>query len=116
SLQSWVRAVRADGDSLDPRRVRFLAAQLTAAATRLRMLQGEKLSFADEAKGLFGVAPEIKPLTAYDPVLARIDALVPGSRPLAGGVDPFQTRLNTPADRLKPVFDAAIAECRRRTL
>ena len=116
ALQARVAAVPADGDSLDARRVRFLAAQLTAAATRLRMLQGEKLSFADEAKGLFGVAPEIKPLTAYDPVLARIDALVPGSGPLAERVDAFQNRFNIPADRLKPVFDAAIAECRRRTL
>src|SRR5689334_2017179 len=35
------------------RRARFLAAQLTAAVTRLRMLRGEKLSFDQEAQGLF---------------------------------------------------------------
>ena len=40
------------------RRARFLGAQLTAAVTRLRMLRGEKLSFDDEAQGLFGVRPE----------------------------------------------------------
>jgi hypothetical protein len=100
---------------MDARRVRFLAAQLTAAATRLRMMQGEKLSFADEARGLFGVAPDLKPLSAYDPVLARIETLVPGSGTLADRVDAFQNRFNIPADRLKPVFDAAIAECKRRT-
>ena len=108
-------AVPAKGDSMDARRVRFLAAQLTAAATRLRMMQGEKLSFADEARGLFGVAPDLKPLSAYDPVLARIETLVPGSGTLADRVDAFQNRFNIPADRLKPVFDAAIAECKRRT-
>ena len=114
-LQERVAAVPAEGDSMDARRVRFLAAQLTAAATRLRMMQGEKLSFADEARGLFGVAPDLKPLSAYDPVLARIETLVPGSGTLADRVDAFQNRFNIPADRLKPVFDAAIAECKRRT-
>ena len=116
ALQARVAALPADGDSLEARRIRSLAAQLTAAATRLRMMRGDKLSFADEAKGLFGIAPEIKPLTAYDPVLAKIATLVPGAGPLAERVDAFQNRFNIPKDRLKPVFDAAIAECKRRTL
>jgi len=46
------------------------------------MLKGEKLSFDDEAKGLFAVRPQLKPLSSYDPVLKRVDALVPGSGPL----------------------------------
>ena len=73
-------------------RARFLAAQLTAAVTRLRMLRGERLSFDDEAQGLFGVRPKLKPLGAYDAVLARIDKLVPGSGPLAERVDAYQDR------------------------
>src|SRR5687767_5060721 len=104
---------------LDPpaqRRRAFLQAQLKAAATRLRMLQGEKLSFAEEAEGLFGVRPELKPLSAYDPILARVDRLVPGPGPLWQRVDAFQEHLTIPADRLEPVMRAAIAECRRRTL
>jgi len=116
ALRSRVATLPADGDSLDARRIRFLAAQLTAAATRLRMMQGEKLSFADEAKGLFGVAPDIKPLESYDAVIAKIDTLVPGTGPLPERMEAFQNRFNIPTDRLKPVFDAAIAECKRRTL
>ena len=115
-LQARVAAIPAEGDSLDARRVRFLAAQLTAAATRLRMMQGEKLSFADEAKGLFGVTPDIKPIETYDPVLAKIDTLVPGTGPLPERMEAFQNRFNIPTQRLKPVFDAAIAECKRRAL
>jgi hypothetical protein len=114
-LQTKLAAITAD-DPLEARRARFLAAQLTAAATRLRMLKGEKLSFDEEAKGLFGVAPELQPLSSFDPVLARIEKLVPGSGELADRVDAFQDRFNIPKDRLKPVFDSAIAECRRRTL
>jgi len=98
------------------RRVEFLLAQLRAAETRLRMLQGERLSFADEAQGLFGVTPDIRPLSEYDPVLARIDRLVPGTGPLNERVEAFQSRFTVPANRLDAVMREAIAECRRRTL
>ena len=114
ALSTRVAALHPDG--LDARRAAFLTAQLTAANTRLRMMSGEKLGFADEAKGLFGVTPELKPLADYDPVLAKIEALVPGPGPLSARVDAFQNRFTVPAAKLKPVFDAAIAECKKRTL
>ena len=100
----------------EDRRARFLRAQLTAAATRLRMLRGETLSFEEEALGLFGVRPVLKPLADYDPLLARIETLVPGEGPLSKRVEDFAERFTIPAARLKPVFDAAIAECRARTV
>ncbi|TFI59473.1 hypothetical protein E2493_04590 [Sphingomonas parva] len=103
-------------ERMEQRRRAFLAAQLRAAETRLRMLRGEKLPFADEAEGLFGVRPQLKPLADYDPILARIESLVPGAGPLAERVDAFQDRFVIPKDRLEPVFRAAIAECRRRTV
>ena len=101
---------------LTSRRVDFLAAQLTAADTRLRMLMGERLSFAEEAQGLFAVTPDIRPLTEYDPVLARIDRLVPGPGPLSERVEAFRALFTIPPARLDSVMRAAIAECRRRTL
>ena len=100
----------------EQRRRAFLLAQLKAAETRLRMMSGEKLSFEDEAEGLFGVRPVLKPLSSYDPVLKEIEALVPGEGPLWQRVDAFNDRFIIPADRLKPVMDAAIAECRKRTM
>ena len=113
ALAARVASQRPEG--LDARRADFLSAQLTAAKTRLRMMAGGRLSFADEAKGLFGVTPELKLLASYDAVLARIEALVPGAGPLSTRVDAFQDRFTIPAARLKPVFDAAIAECKART-
>jgi hypothetical protein len=104
---------RAEG--LDQRRAKFLAAQLTAASTRIRMLRGEKLSFEDEAQGLFGVRPTLKPLSSYDPVLKKVEELVPGSGPLDQRVEAFQRSFSIPTAKLKPVFDAAIAECKART-
>ncbi len=102
-------------DPMERRRRNFLLAQLKAASTRLAMMQGHKLAFADEAEALFGVRPELRPLSAYDPVLARVDRLVPGRGPLSDRVDAFQERFTIPRERLEPVLRAAIAECRRRT-
>ncbi len=81
------------------------------------MVQGERLSFADEARGLYGVSLEgvLKPLSDYDPVLARIEALVPGEGPLADRVEAYASRFTVPRERLDAVMRAAIAECRRRT-
>ena len=115
-LSGRAAAISLPAGSIEARRLAFLIAQLTAAQTRLRMLQGERLSFADEARGLYGAVPDIRPLSEYDAVLARIDRLVPGSGSLAERVDAFQGRFLIPRDRLDAVMRAAIAECRRRTL
>lgn len=93
----------------------YLLAHVSAASARLRMLSGEKMSFADEAFALFGVRPELKPLSDYDPVLARIDALIPGPGSLSDRVTAFRSHYVIPKERLQVVMDAAIAECRVRT-
>lgn len=97
------------------RRLLALRGMLVAADTRLRMVGGERLSFADEARGLFGVNVTTRPLAEYDAILARLDTLLPGSAPLPERVNAFNDRYIIPTDRLRPVFEAAIAECRRRT-
>ncbi|MGI9363187.1 MAG: hypothetical protein ACR2O7_16790 [Parasphingorhabdus sp.] len=111
-LKDRIHALPKDAE---PARQRFLQAQLEAARTRISMLSGETLPFATEAKGLFGVTPEIRPLSEYDSVLQQIDRLVPGSGPLAARVEAFEDQYIIPQDRLKTVFDTAIAECKRRT-
>jgi hypothetical protein len=116
ALERRAGAVRARRGSLEERRKRFLIAQLTAARHRLRLLQGERLSFAEEARGIYGVALNLRPLSDYDPILARIERLVPGPGPLAERVDAFMDRFVIPAARLDAVMRAAIAECRRRTV
>jgi len=103
-----------DADSLQRRQ--YLLAHVSAAQARLRMLAGEKMGFADEAFALFGVRPELRPLESFDPVLARIDALIPGQGALADRVAAFRGGFAIPKDRLDVVMRAAIAECRARTL
>lgn len=102
-------------DPIERRRAAFLTAQLRAAETRLEMMQGVRFSFAEESERLFGIRPELKPLTAYDVPLAAIAAIVPGDKPLAERVEAYLDRFTIPADRLQKVFEAAIARCRGRT-
>ncbi len=116
-LEAAVKAVApARSSPIERRRRTFLAAQLKAAETRLDMLSGTRFSFEDEAKGLFAARPTLKPLGAYDPVLKKIDALVPGEGPLWSRVEAFHDRFVIPTDKLDAVMRAAIAECRRRTV
>ncbi len=117
SLTERLNALSTRGaDPAVVQRKAYLLAHVSAASARLRMIGGERMAFADEAYALFGVRPEIRPLTDYDPILARIDALVPGEGALSERVDAFRSGFVIPTDRLRPVMDAAIAECRARTV
>ena len=117
SLTGRLNAVSAAGAGpVVAQRKAYLLAHVSSAAARLRMLSGEKMSFADEAEALFGVRPELRLLSSYDPVLAEIDALLPGPGTLAERVTAFKSHYVIPKDRLQVVMDAAIAECRRRTV
>jgi hypothetical protein len=117
ALEAEVRA--ADAAALTPierQRAANLALQLHAAQIRLAMIDGAKFSFDDEAFGLFGVHPVLKPLADYDATLAEIDKLLPGPGPLWQRVDSWRNAALIPADKLDAVMQAAIAECRARTL
>ena len=105
------------GDLPDKRaRAQMLRGQLLAAITRLEMIGGKRFTFGTEALGLFSTEPKLKPLSDFDQVLVKLDKLVPGKGTLAARIDAFNDRYVIPTAKLKPVFDAAIAECRKRTM
>lgn len=74
-----------------------------------------KGKFDREVKMIYDVKPSAYDLSDYDKVLNSIDALVPGNGPLAERVASFKNLYAIPKDKLKPVFDRAIDECRART-
>jgi hypothetical protein len=101
---------------IERRRNGWLGANVASARSRLDMIEGVRFRFREESTRLFALTPELRPLASYDPVLARIEALVPGEAPLAERVEALRRRYVIPSNRLGAVMDAAIAECRRRTL
>jgi len=108
-------ALRAIPTGADRRRALALRGMLLAAETRLQMLQGRKFNFDDEAKGQFATVPTLQPLAHYDAILQQLETLIPGEGPLPQRVDAFNEKYTIPKERLTVVFDAAIAECKRRT-
>ena len=116
ALTDRLNAVSVRGaDPMVVQRKAYLLAHVSAASARLRFIQGERLPFADEALALFGVRPELKPLSDYDATLGQIDAMLPGDGPLVDRVVAFKSAFVIPKDRLEAVMTTAIAECRRRS-
>lgn len=103
-------------DPLEVRRRAFLAAQLRAARFRLDLIGGARPSFDDEVRALYAVSPDLAPLSSYDPLLARVEEMIPGDGPLSVRVEAWLAAFVVPSDRLDAVMRRAIAECRTRTL
>ena len=116
-IQSTVSAMDTIAQQpMERRRTAWLKANLASARSRLDMIGGARFRFRDEATRLFALTPELRPLESYDRVLEPIEGLLPGSGTLAERVEAFRNRYVIPSHRLDAVMDAAIAECRRRTL
>ena len=113
-LQTRLAARTASGEAETVRKAQ-LEKLLRAMAVRLKVVTGDPVSFNTEVSEIYDVTPPIYDLADYDAVLAEIDALVPGEGDLATRVDVFRNSLAIPKDKLQPVFDRAIAECRSRT-
>ena len=111
-----VEAVPVPDDALVAMRRRFLLGQLTAVATRARMLSGERLTFDDESEALYGVRAPRHEEAEFEAVLAELERRVPGPGPLGERIEHFRQRFVIPADRRDAVYRAAIDEARRRTL
>jgi hypothetical protein len=109
---------RLDGEveSLVRARIQGLIARLDALLTRIAILEGEHLAFDEESRRLFGAEAPDHEASHFDAILAEIDRLLPGDGPLPKRVNDFQEQFVIPEQRLSKVFEAAIAECRRRTL
>ena len=104
------------GDTMVVLRYEYLRHQLQALQARVGMLSGKKLTFDEESAALYdAVAPRHSESDFRKP-LDEIGALLPGPGPLMERYDAFRQQFVIPPARLSVVFDAAIAECRRRTL
>ena len=101
-----------EGDNI---RARNLDKLLRAMAVRLDVVTGKEVSFDTEVSEIYDVKPPRYDLSEFDAVLAELDALVPGEGRIADRMLAFKSKFEIPKDKLKPVFDRAIAECRLRT-
>jgi hypothetical protein len=101
---------------LERQRIDGLLGRLTALRTRIALAQGESLPFDEESRLLFGATAPDYDAGHFQEILDEIDTLLDGEGDLSTRVVEFQDRFVIPPDKLALVFDAALAECRRRTL
>jgi hypothetical protein len=104
-------------DEAEVRRA-FLVRQLRAVVARIEILEGERPSFADEARRLFGLetARGAKSDERAKEVRASIDRELPGKGPAAERLAAFDRQFLIPSDRLPAVMARAIDGCRAATL
>ena len=105
-----------DGQSDMPTvRRTFLRRQLEALVARVRMLQGTRFPFDDEARALYDVTPPTNSEQHFHDIVARLDGALPGRGPVPERYVSFRSEFVIPPAKLDAVFQAAIATGRERT-
>jgi len=103
-------------DQNEQARLNGLVGRLLALETRIAINKGHTVSFDEESQRLFAATAPDRDAAYFQAILDDIDALLVGEGDLSQRVNDFQNQFIIPEQRLSDVFDAAIAECRRRTL
>ncbi len=116
ALLADVKGVAVPRDAMLALRRNYLIEQLGALVTKTEMLQGEKFSFEEEARRLYGAKPARLEDAFFAKALGDLEKELPGTAPLAERVETFRSRFYVPADRIDRVMRAALDECRARTL
>jgi hypothetical protein len=114
-LRRHLKAVAIPDAPLSRLRWDYLDRQLSALQTRVRMLQGERLSFDDESRALYDAVAPTFPESHFKEILDQLDKRFPGAGPLVDRYDAWRRAFIIPRERLDTVFTAAIDACRART-
>ncbi|MCH8334470.1 MAG: hypothetical protein IIC61_01120 [Proteobacteria bacterium] len=118
-LRNWpgeFADAKQSADAMQAARIDNLVQRLAALTTRIALNKGETFSFDEESRYLFGAAAPDHDAAHFEAILDDVNALLDGEGDLSVRVNRFRDQFVIPPDRLAAVFDAAIAECRRRTL
>ncbi len=108
-----VSRANADAPSI---RGAMLEKLVRAAGARLQIAQDHHYLFNEETRLLYDAVAPTYIVSDFHKALSEIDELIPGDAPLHERVDEFRNSLAIEEDKLLTVFNAAIAECRKRTL
>lgn len=120
TLLAEVRALTppaAGGDArMQQLRHDYLTRQLGALVARVDLLGSKKMSFDEESKALYDAVAPHNSEAYFQAAIDELESLLPGEGSLNQRYDRFRQQYAIPADRVDAVFQAAIAECRRRTV
>lgn len=97
-------------------RHRYLTKQLDALRAYVRILSGEKMTFDEESKALYDAVAPTYPESHFRTLIDSLNAVLPGTGSVAARFEQYRRQFVIPPERVDTVFEAAIAEARKRTL
>ena len=103
-------------DEIQTLRYTYLYKQLLAVRTKLFMLAGGRLTFDQEAKALYDTDVPSYSNEHFQEIINELNKTLPGSGNISQRLAEFNNDFIIPKDKLDTVFQAAISECRKRTL
>lgn len=111
-------AAGGNGEDAELRQLRrqYLDHQLSSMVARVRMLEGERLSFDEESRALYGAVAPTNSEAHFTAILDKLESRFPGEGPLVERYERWRRAFVIPRERLDTVFTAAIDACRARTL
>jgi hypothetical protein len=115
SLLKALESVQRPAEELDRLRHDFIVTQTQAVDAKIRILQGERLSFDDESRALYNAVAPRHPESYFNGILAELGRLLPGNGALLDRYEAYQQGFAIPRSKLEAVFSAALDECRTRT-
>jgi len=115
ALRKGVAALPEADDEMERLRQEYLERQLSALAVRVRMLQGERLTFDEESKALYDAVAPRHPESHFEQMLGRLEKRFPGEGPLVARYEAWRRPFVVPKEKLDAVFRTAIDACRART-
>jgi len=107
---------KSGANTIEDLRIEYLKKQTDAMLARIDMLQGKKMRFDDESAVLYNAVAPHYDRNHFNAIIKQIDALLPGPGTTVERVNAFRSQFVIPRDKLLPVFETAIQECRKQTL
>ncbi len=114
-LESSPADAAAGGDGAAAARRHWLRAQVIGLLTTARRLAGEPIGYADEVEACYGVRPSRVDEAVLEAAHRRLDAVLPGSGPLAERLVAWRESHAVPVDRLRPAMSSLADDLRDRT-
>jgi len=106
--------LEADRD-LEPRRRRYLAAQVRGLRATATRLAGEAIGYVDEIEACYGVRPKLIPEDELAGAHRRLDEALPGSGPLRERYIDWRESQVVPADKLRAAVSSLAEDLQERT-
>ncbi len=103
-------------NEIETLRYRFLYKQLLAVKAKIFMIGGGTFSFDEESKALYDAVVPTYTKEHFQNIIDELSNILPGKGNVDTRLDEYRKSFIIPKAKLDTVFNAAIAECKKKTL